>query len=197
VLSSTCCGFPTIADELLTATITWDTIFVAPGNDFIQGTGIVTTSSGDDPFEADFPVGGTFDIRVGWFQQPFAPFPGAGGGLTPTTIAAVPAPPIGVGWVVALLTLAVITIRSSQCVGSEFCRQRGAVQTAAQLMQGVACLDILPRLRCLGFVPVRGRGGSGRARPNSIGAGCVFEHLGIKPLASPAASLGTGEQFVR
>jgi hypothetical protein len=60
-----------IASDSLTASITWSSIyFVDDGSVYpgprLSGTGIVTSSTGDDAFEADFPVGGTFSIGAGF-----------------------------------------------------------------------------------------------------------------------------------
>jgi hypothetical protein len=116
-LSSGLFGSQTIADDSLTATIAWDSFQVFTSGDPVSfsGTGIVTASSGDDPFEADFPIGGTFDITYGWFPNLGG---AAGGTVTPTTVAAVPAPSIGIGWIVALFTLAIMMRHKRKIAGN-------------------------------------------------------------------------------
>jgi hypothetical protein len=113
-------GPTTIIIERLAATITWDS-FHFPNDGVGQGatlfgTGMVTSSSGDAAFEADFPLGGTFDVTVDLLcgshlfplcrpDQPVGTVI-INGALIPTV--AVPSPLIGkLGWPM-LLCLAVL-----------------------------------------------------------------------------------------
>jgi hypothetical protein len=118
-------GNPT-AIKAMTATITWASAFLIDDGSVtsitpkLAGTGVVLTSSGDDPFEADFSVGATFTITAD-FLASCSRFGGnvcvpnvnvngelLNGTLTPTV--AVPSPPIGQGWLNGLLTLALMTV---------------------------------------------------------------------------------------
>lgn len=105
-----------IAHDTMSANITWSVInFVDDGNPSpgptLSGTGIVTASSGDSLFEADFPLGGTFTIAADFLSQcgRFPPLCMAdqtlfteliNGSLTPTPV---PSPFIGKpGWAMVL-----------------------------------------------------------------------------------------------
>jgi hypothetical protein len=109
-----------IASDQMTASINWTTAGASTTSASLSGIGTVLTSSGDNAFEGDFPVGGIFDISAGYltgcgrFPITCGPNPQVGGsvmliGGSLTPIPA-PAPVLGKGWLAALLTLALITV---------------------------------------------------------------------------------------
>ncbi len=63
-----------IAIDQLAATIMWNSIYFVDDGSYsvgpvLYGTGIVTSSTGDDAFEADFPRDGTFNITAEFLSQ--------------------------------------------------------------------------------------------------------------------------------
>lgn len=63
-----------IAADSLAATITWNSIYFVDDGSYsvgpvLYGTGSVTSSTGDDAFEADFPIDGTFNITAEFLSQ--------------------------------------------------------------------------------------------------------------------------------
>jgi hypothetical protein len=108
-------------DDTITATISWDSIghsVSAVTRGELTGNGLVTASSGEDPFEVDFPIGSTFTIDALFIcNRNNIACPGdfrgelIGGAITPTEMVSVPAPAIGSGGLAALLTLALFGVR--------------------------------------------------------------------------------------
>jgi hypothetical protein len=109
-----------IASDQMTASINWTTAGASTTSASLSGIGTVLTSSGDDAFEGDFPVGGIFDISAQYLtpcgRSPITcglnpPIGGSviltGGSLTPVPA---PAPSIGMGGLTALLTLALLSV---------------------------------------------------------------------------------------
>lgn len=104
-----------IAVDQLAATISWNS-FYFPNYGVgatLFGTGVVTSSSGDDVFEADFPLGGAFnitvDLRCGGRVMPSClPDQPVGTTLDNGTLIPTPSPLVGKpGWPL-LLCLAVL-----------------------------------------------------------------------------------------
>lgn len=114
-----------IGIDSMNATLSWTSIYVVNDGSYsvgpsLTGTGIVTSSTGGDAFEADFPVGGVIDITANFLSEcgrspptacrPNQPEVGGvliGGSLVPVPT---PSPALGQGWLIALLTLALLAV---------------------------------------------------------------------------------------
>jgi hypothetical protein len=107
-----------IASDQMTASINWTKATATTTDETLTGTGTVLTSSGDDAFEGDFPVGGIFDISASYLtscgRNPIIcnsnPPVGGGGILLGGNLTPTPAPPIGSGCVTAFLALALLSV---------------------------------------------------------------------------------------